>query len=228
MILGYSGPATSRAIHLFDRPNYDLDSSFVTPVVVRSTSTYSLSIGYRAHSSLLDCARWPNSAIICVTNASVSSAEVFTLLLIDYEVWGCDSNPRDINGPAWCIQLYPLWTDGFFARSEPRGDGAVPLCSISRRYIALRGTTANGHIADLPASRQQNRRKLLPTLGFEHRRADIGERDKEFDTEDLESLPPDLQGFQLAPHFAIRFARVISGLDQINRTPVMRQHDATR
>ena len=36
MILGYSGPATFRAIHLFDRPNYDLDSSFVTPVVVRS------------------------------------------------------------------------------------------------------------------------------------------------------------------------------------------------
>jgi phosphatidylethanolamine-binding protein (PEBP) family uncharacterized protein len=81
---------------------------------------------------------------------------------------------------------------------------------------------------DAPASRQQNRRKLLPTLGFEHRRADIGERDKEFDTEDLESLPHDLQGFQLAPHFAIRFARTIPGLDQINRTPVMRQHDATR
>jgi hypothetical protein len=141
---------------------------------------------------------------------------------------GVRFKPARYQRPAWCTQLYPLWTDGFFACSEPRGDGAVPLCSISRRYIALRGTTANGHIADLPASRQQNRRKLLPTLGFEHRRADIGERDKEFDTEDLESLPPDLQGFQLAPHFAIRFARVISGLDQINRTPVVRQHDATR
>ena len=98
MILGYSGPATSRAIHLFDRPNYDLDSSFVTPVVVRSTSKYSLSIGYRAHSSLLDCARWPNSAINCVTNAPLSRAEVFTVLLIDYEAWVCDLNPRDING----------------------------------------------------------------------------------------------------------------------------------
>ena len=53
-------------------------------------------------------------------------------------------------------------------------------------------------------------------------------RDKKIDTEDLESLPHDLQGFQLAPHFAIRFARAIPGLDQINRTPVMRQHDATR
>ena len=231
MILGYSGPATSRAIHLFDRPNYDLDSSFVTPVVVRSTSKYSLSIGYRAHSSLLDCARWPNSAINCVTNAPLSRAEVFTVLLIDYEAWVCDLNPRDINGLPGALSFILCGQTVFFACSEPRadrGDGAVPSCSISRRYIALRGTTANGHIADLPASRQQNRRKLLPTLGFEHRRADIGERDKEFDTEDLESLPPDLQGFQLAPHFAIRFARVISGLDQINRTPVMRQHDATR
>ena len=103
----------------------------------------------------------------------------------------------------------------------------MPLCSISRRYIAICGTTANGHIADLPASRQPNRRKLLPTLEFEHRRADFGERDKEFDTEGLESLPPDLQGLQLAPHFAMRFARAIPGLDQIYRTPVMRQYDAT-
>ena len=149
-------------------------------------------------------------------------------MLVGHEAWVCDLDARYINGPSWGIQLYPLWTDGFFACSEPRGDGAVPLCSISRRYIALRGTTANGHIPYLPASGQQNRRKLSPTLGFEHRRADIGERDKEFDTEDLESLPPDVQGFQLAPHFAIRFARAISGLDQINRTPVMRQHDATR
>ena len=195
--------------HLEIQPKYWLGSALVT-------------IGLRCRST---------SAITCVINAPLSSAEVFTLLLIDYEVWVCDSNPRDINGPAWCTQLYPLWTDGFFACSEPRadrGDGAVPSCSISRRYIALRGTTANGHIPYLPASRQQNRRKLLPTLGFEHRRADIGERDKEFDTEDLESLPHDLQGFQLAPHFAIRFARAIPGLDQINRTPVMRQHDATR
>ena len=164
MILGYSGPATSRAIHLFDRPNYDLDSSFVTPVVVRSTSKYSLSIGYRAHSSLLDCARWPNSAINCVTNAPLSRAEVFTVLLIDYEAWVCDLNPRDINGPAWCTQLYPLWTDGFFACSEPRadrGDGAVPSCSISRRYIALRGTTANGHIPYLPASETAESQEII-------------------------------------------------------------------
>ena len=150
-------------------------------------------------------------------------------MLIDHEAWVCDLDARYINGPAWCIQLYLLWIDGFFARSEPWAKrGAGRLRSISRRDIALRGKTANGHIPDLPASRQQNRRKLLPTLGFEHRRADIGERAKEFDTEDLESLPHDLQGFQLAPHFATRFARVIPGLDQINRTPVMRQHDATR
>ena len=164
-------------------------------------------------------------------NAPLSGAEIFTIVLIDHEAWACDLEARDINGPAWCIQLYLLWMAGFFARSEPwanRGDEVVPSRSISRHDIALRGTTANGHIPDLPASRQQNRRKLLPTLGFEHRRADIGERDKEFDTEDLESLPHDLQGFQLAPHFAIRFARAIPGLDQINRTPVMRQHDATR
>ena len=164
-------------------------------------------------------------------NAPLSGAEIFTIVLIDHEAWACDLEARDINGRAWCIQLYLLWMDGFFARSEPwanRGDEVVPSRSISRHDIALRGTTANGHIPYLPASRQQNRRKLLPTLGFEHRRADIGERDKEFDTEDLESLPHDLQGFQLAPHFAIRFARAIPGLDQINRTPVMRQHDATR
>ena len=186
------------------------------------TSKYSLRVGCRAHSSLLDCARWPNSAIICVTNASVSSAEVFTLLLIDYEVWVCDSNPRDINGPAWCIQLYPLWTDGFFARSEPRGDGAVPSRSISRRYIATCGKTPNGRIPDLPASRQPNCRRLLPALEF-----DFGERAKELDTQGLESLHCDLQGLQLAPHFATRFARAIPGLDQISRTPVMRQYDAS-
>ena len=38
------------------------------------------------------------SAINCVTNAPLSSAEVFTVLLIDYEAWVCDLNPRDING----------------------------------------------------------------------------------------------------------------------------------
>ena len=160
-------------------------------------------------------------------NAPLSGAEIFTIVLIDHEAWACDLEARDINGPAWCIQFYLPWIDGFVARSEPWAKQVVPSRSISRHDIALRGTTANGHIPDLPASRQQNRRKLLPTLGFEHRRADIGERDKEFDTEDLESLPHDLQGFQLAPHFAIRFARAIPGLDQINRTPVMRQHDAT-
>jgi hypothetical protein len=120
-------------------------------------------------------------------NAPLSSAEVFTIVLIDYEAWVCDLDARYINGPAWCIQFYLPWIDGFVARSEPWAKQVVPSRSISRHDIALRRTTANGHIPDLPASRQQNRRKLLPTLGFEHRRADIGERDKEFDTEDLES-----------------------------------------
>ena len=141
----------------------------------------------------------------------------------------CDLNPRDINGLPGALSFILCGQTVFSLAVNPGRNGrGVPSRSISRRYIALRGTTANGHIPYLPASRQQNRRKLLPTLGFELRRADIGERDKEFDTEDLESLPHDLQGFQLAPHFAIRFARVIPGLDQINRTPVMRQHDATR
>jgi hypothetical protein len=138
--------------------------------------------------------------MICVINAPLSSAEVFTIVLIDDEVWVCDL------GPAWCIQLYLPWIDGFFARSEPWAKPAVRRAQFLGDDIAFRGKTGNGHIPYLPASRQQNRRKLLPTLGFEHRRADIGERDKEFDTEDLESLPHDLQGFQLAPHFAIRFA----------------------
>ena len=70
----------------------------------------------------MDCARWPTSAITCVMNAPLSSAEVFTVLLIDYEAWVCDLNARDINGPAWCTQFYLPWTDGFFARSEPWGE----------------------------------------------------------------------------------------------------------
>lgn len=231
MILGYSGPATSRAIHLFDRPNYDLDSSFVTPVVVRSTSKYSLSIGYRAHSSLLDCARWPNSAINCVTNAPLSRAEVFTVLLIDYEAWVCDLNPRDINGLPGALSFILCGQTVFSLAVNPGQTGATGPC---RRVQFLGATSLSVERQPMGTSltcqprRQQNRRKLLPTLGFELRRADIGQRDKEFDTEDLESLPHDLQGFQPAPHFAIRLARVIPGLDQINRTPVMRQHDATR
>ena len=113
---------------------------------------------------------------------------------------GVRFKPARYQRPAWCTQLYPLWTDGFFARSEPRadrGDGAVRSRSISRRYIATCGKTANGRIPDLPASRQPNCRKLLPALEF-----DFGERAKELDTEGLESLHHDLQGLQLAPHFA--------------------------
>ena len=67
----------------------------------------------------MDCARWPASAITCFINAPLSGAEIFTIVLVDHEAWGCDLDARDINGPAWCIQLYLLWIDGFFARSEP-------------------------------------------------------------------------------------------------------------
>jgi hypothetical protein len=190
MILGYSGPATSRAIHLFDRPNYDLDSSFVTPVVVRSTSKYSLSIGYRAHSSLLDCARWPNSAINCVTNAPLSRAEVFTVLLIDYEAWVCDLNPRDINGLPGALSFILCGQTVFSLAVNPGQTGATGPC---RRVQFLGATSLSVERQPMGTSltcqprRQQNRRKLLSTLGFELRRADIGERAKELDTEDLES-----------------------------------------
>ena len=159
-------------------------------------------------------------------NAPLSGAEIFTIVLIDHEAWACDLEVRDINGRAWCIQFYLLWMDGFFARSEPwanRGDEGVPWRSIASHDIALCGKSAKGRVPNLPASRQPNCRKLLPTLGFEHRRADIGERAKELDTADLESLPCDLQGFQLA-----RFARAIPGLDQISRSPIIRQYDANR
>jgi hypothetical protein len=149
-------------------------------------------------------------------------------VLIDYEAWVCDLDARYFNGPAWCIQLCLPWRDGFVARSEPWAKQVVQSRSISRHDIALRGTTANGHIPYLQASRQQNLRNYCRLSGLNLEGADIGERAKEFDTEDLESLPHDLQGFQLAPHFATRFARAIPGLDQINRTPVMRQRDATR
>jgi hypothetical protein len=138
MILGYSGPATSRAIHLFDRPNYDLDSSFVTPVVVRSTSKYSLSIGYRAHSSLLDCARWPNSAINCVTNAPLSRAEVFTVLLIDYEAWVCDLNPRDINGLPGALSFILCGQTVFSLAVNPGQTGATGPC----RCVQFLGATS--------------------------------------------------------------------------------------
>ena len=155
MILGYSGPATSRAIHLFDRPNYDLDSSFVTPVVVRSTSKYSLSIGYRAHSSLLDCARWPNSAINCVTNAPLSRAEVFTVLLIDYEAWVCDLNPRDINGLAGALSFILCGQTVFSLAVNPGQTGATGRC----RRVQFLGATS------LSVERQPMGTSLTCSLG---------------------------------------------------------------
>ena len=154
---------------------------------------------------------------------------VFTIVLIDHEAWACDLDARDINGPAWCIQLYLLWIDGFFARSEPwanRGDEAVPWRSISSHDIALRGKTANGRIPDLPASRQPNCRKLFRLSGLNIEGL-ISAKELRNSTRRTWKVLHDLQGFQLAP-LCDRFARVIPGLDQINRTPVMRQHDATR
>ena len=123
---------------------------------------------------------------------------------------------RYINGPAWGIQLYLPWIDGFVARSEPWAKRRGPSRSISRRDIALRGKTANGQ--SLTCRPRDNRiaGNYCRLSGFNIEGL-ISAKELRNSTRRTWKVLHDLQGFQLAPHCATGFARVIPGLDQINR-----------
>jgi hypothetical protein len=49
-------------------------------------------------------------------------AQILIIVLMNHEAWGCDLDERGINGPAWCFQLYLLWTGASFVRSKAWGN----------------------------------------------------------------------------------------------------------
>jgi hypothetical protein len=72
-------------------------------------------------------------------NAPLTGAQIFIIVLMNHEAWGCDLDERGIDGPAWCFQLYLLWTGASFVLSEPLAnrrdegrEGAI-LSTESRR-----------------------------------------------------------------------------------------------
>jgi hypothetical protein len=55
-------------------------------------------------------------------NAPPTGAQIFRIVLMNHEAWGCDLDECGINGPDWCFQLYLLWTGASFVRSEAWGN----------------------------------------------------------------------------------------------------------
>jgi hypothetical protein len=73
-------------------------------------------------------------------------AQILIIVLMNHEAWGCDLDERGINGPAWCFQLYLLWTGAPFVRSKAWGN----RCGKGRERAILSAASRKLSWARLP------------------------------------------------------------------------------